>query len=111
MIDKISEMSLLLDFYSNLLTEKQKQVMGYYFEEDMSLGEISEELHTSRQAVYDLIKRSEKILRKYEGELGLIKRFMDQKEKLIEIKKILINYHSNDDLNRAINLVNEIIEL
>jgi predicted DNA-binding protein YlxM (UPF0122 family) len=111
MIDKISEMSLHLDFYGSLLTEKQKQVMGYYFEEDMSLGEISEELHTSRQAVYDLIKRSEKILRKYEAELGLINRFVAQKEKLIEIKKILINYHSHDDLNRAINLVNEIIEM
>ncbi len=111
MIDKISEMSLHLDFYGALLTEKQKQVMSYYFEEDMSLGEISEELHTSRQAAFDIIKRSEKILRKYEMELGLINRFLLQKEKLMDIKKILINYNPKDDLNRAIALVDEIIEM
>lgn len=111
MIDKISEMSLHLDFYGGLLTEKQRQVMSYYFEEDMSLGEISEELHTSRQAVYDLIKRSEKILKKYEIELGLINRFLLQKEKLMNIKKILINHHLDDDLNNVINLIDEIIEM
>lgn len=111
MIDKISEMSLHLDFYGNLLTEKQKQIMSYYFEEDMSLGEISEELHTSRQAVYDIIKRSERILKKYEMELGLISRFMIQKEKLMEIKNILINHPLEDELNLAVNLIDEIIEM
>lgn len=111
MIDSISEMSLHLDFYGSLLTEKQKQVMSYYFEEDMSLGEISEELHTSRQAAHDLIKRSEKILRKYEMELGLINRFLLQKEKLMDVKKILINYRPNDDMDRVINLIDEIIEM
>lgn len=111
MIDKISEMSLHLDFYGGLLTEKQRQVMSYYFEEDMSLGEISEELHTSRQAAYDIIKRSEKILRKYEMELGLINRFLLQREKLMEIKKMLIEYNNENGLNRTIDLIDEILEM
>jgi len=111
MMDKISEMSLHLDFYGGLLTEKQKQVMTFYFEEDMSLGEISEELNTSRQAVYDLIKRSEKILKKYEMELGLINRFLIQKEKLMNIKKILINHHPGEELKNAIDLIDDIIEM
>lgn len=111
MIDKISEMSLHLDFYGALLTEKQKQVMSYYFEEDMSLGEISEELNTSRQAVYDLIKRSEKILKKYEMELGLINRFLIQREKLMNIKKILVSRQQDDELKSAIALIDDIIEM
>lgn len=111
MIDKISEMSLHLDFYGGLLTEKQKQVMSYYFEEDMSLGEISEELNTSRQAVYDLIKRSEKILKKYEMELGLINRFLIQKDKLMNIKRILVSRHQDDELKNAIALIDDIIEM
>lgn len=111
MIDKIGEMSMLLDFYGSLLTEKQSLVMSYYFEEDMSLGEISEELQISRQAVYDIIKRSKKILKKYELQLGLINRFLLQKEKLMDIKEILINHNLDDDLKKAINLIQEIIEM
>lgn len=111
MIDEISEMSMLLDFYGGLLTDKQNQVVSYYFEEDMSLGEISEELQISRQAVYDIIKRSEKILKNYELKLGLINRFLLQKEKLMDIKKILIDYHPDDDFKRAIDLIDEIIEM
>lgn len=111
MIDKISEMSMYLDFYGGLLTEKQNQVMAYYFEEDMSLGEISEELQISRQAVYDIVKRSEKILKKYEMELGLVNRFLLQKEKLMDIKKVLLNHPTGSDLDRAINLIDEIMEI
>lgn len=111
MIDKIGEMSMLLDFYGSLLTEKQNLVMSYYFEEDMSLGEISEELQISRQAVYDIIKRSKKILKKYELQLGLINRFLLQKKKLMDVKEILINHDVDDDLKKAINLIEEIIEM
>lgn len=111
MIDKISEMSLYLDFYSGLLTEKQKQIMTYYFEEDMSLSEIAEELETSRQAVHDLIKRSEKILKNYEEELGLVDRFLLQKEKLSEVKKLLLNHEPNDEISKAIDIIDEIIEM
>lgn len=110
-MDKISEISMLLDFYGGLLTEKQRRIMTYHFEEDMSLGEISEELHISRQAVYDIIKRSEKVLRKYEMELGLINRFLLQKQKLMDIKKLLIEHHSDEELTRAVGLIDEIIEM
>ena len=65
-------MILLLDFYGAMLTEKQYQCMDLHFNEDLSLSEIAEQLTISRQAVYDLIKRSQDILKNYEDKLGFI---------------------------------------
>ncbi len=111
MIDKLSEIALLLDFYGNLLTDKQRMVMSYYYDEDMSLGEISEELEISRQAVYDLIKRSEKMLREYEAKLGLVKRFLEQKEKLLLIKQHLLSKNTNENISDVVDLIDEIINM
>lgn len=65
-------MILLYDFYGKLLTPKQREVMRLYYEEDLSLGEIAEELKISRQAVHDILRRSEQALEKYEKKLGLL---------------------------------------
>lgn len=70
-IKKILEINELLDIYGDLLTVKQRQVMNLYYEEDLSLGEISEELNVSRQAVYDTVKKSEQLLYSYEKSLGV----------------------------------------
>ncbi len=65
-IEKTNRMNALFEFYSTLLTEKQMNYMELYYADDFSLGEIAEEYHVSRQAVYDNIKRTEKILEDYE---------------------------------------------
>jgi uncharacterized protein len=111
MVDKISEIILLLDFYGSLLTEKQRLIMSYHFEEDMSLSEISEQLNISRQAVHDIIKRSEKILKDYESELKLVGRFMLQKQKLMQIKSLLVNNNKNIEIENAIELIDELIDM
>lgn len=72
LLHKAGRMVLLYDFYGKLLTPKQQEVMQLYYEQDLSLSEIAEELKITRQAVYDILKRSEQSLEKYEKKLGLL---------------------------------------
>lgn len=82
MIDKTVHLGLLLDFYGPLLTEKQRKYFALYHQEDMSLGEIAEEYGVTRQAVYDILQRSQKTLLDLEDKLGLERRYALQREEL-----------------------------
>lgn len=87
MFDKMVEIGLLYDFYGNLLSKNQNTVIELYYIYDLSLSEIGEQLNISRQGVYDILKRSELKLYKYEETLGLIKRFRTWNKKIEEILK------------------------
>ena len=76
-------MNYLFDFYQALLTPKQRNYLELYYLEDYSLGEISELLDVSRQAVYDNIKRTETMLESYEEKLYMYDKFQ-QRMSLIE---------------------------
>lgn len=90
--------SILLDYYKELLTEKQKDIMELYFNQDLSLAEISELTNTSRQAIYDIIKRCNKLLIDYEDKLKLMKKNDNIKsEKEFIIKKINRLQEENND--------------
>lgn len=67
--------TFLLDFYGDMLTEKQREVVECYYNEDLSLAEIAEEKGITRQGVRDGIKRAEQQLLEMEERLGLAKRF------------------------------------
>lgn len=82
------EMAMLLDFYGELLTEKQREAMELYYNEDLSLAEIAEPLNISRQGVRDSIKRGEKQLEELEGTLGLAKRFREIKQEVVDIREM-----------------------
>ena len=70
-IEKTNRMNALFEFYATLLTEKQMNYVELYYADDYSLAEIAEEYHISRQAVYDNIKRTEKVLETYETKLHM----------------------------------------
>ncbi len=86
-MSKNFEMAVLLDFYGDLLTEKQAQALELYYNEDLSLAEIAAPLNISRQGVRDSIKRGEKQLLEYEAALGLVKRFRDVKNEISDIRE------------------------
>lgn len=84
-MDKIYYITLLLDFYGELLTEKQRAVMASYYFDDYSLNEIAEEHLITRQAVQDMIKRTEKLLNQYEEKLMLVDKYLKRKKKVENI--------------------------
>ena len=61
----------LIPFYENLLTERQREIIKFYYYEDLSLAEIAENLDISRNAVYDTIRKTAQILDRYEEQLHL----------------------------------------
>ena len=65
------EANELFDTYGGLLTQRQQEILALNIQEDLSYGEISEELGISRAAVLDAVKKAEKLLEKYEGTVGL----------------------------------------
>ena len=67
--------SILLDFYGDILTDTQRETMDAYYNQDMSLAEIADDRAISRQGVRDSIKRAEQLLMDMEERLGLAKRF------------------------------------
>ena len=87
-MEKLAAMALLVDFYGPLLTDKQRNVWELHYQEDLSLAEIAELEHISRQAIHDLLKRTEKILEGYEHKLGLVRRFWQEREKLAEVRDL-----------------------
>ncbi|MGI6697950.1 MAG: YlxM family DNA-binding protein [Clostridia bacterium] len=85
MNEEFVEMALLYDFYGGILTPRQQEIMDLYYMKDYSLGEIGELLSTSRQAVFDNLKRAKTQLRGMEDRLGLVKRFRTDSEKKTKI--------------------------
>ena len=69
------EISLLLDFYGDMLTEKQRDMVDYYYNDDLSLSEIAENEGITRQGVRDSIKRAEAQMLEMEERFGLARRF------------------------------------
>jgi len=83
------ELSILYDFYGELLTENNKEVFVDYIFNDLSLSEIAEDKGITRQGVHDIIKRSSKKLREYEESLHLVKKFKTIEDKVNRIKSII----------------------
>lgn len=107
---------LYFDFYGDLLTKHQQDILNLYYNEDFSIAEISENLKMSRQAIYDILKRSNRSLKEYEKKLKLVQNEIDRcrKTELIikNISSVLddkrLSANSKNLLISSIDLLNRL---
>lgn len=112
MLEKISRVVLLNDFYGPLLTEKQQEILSLHFENDLSLTEIADQMQTSRQAVFDMVKRAEAQLEDFEKKLGMAEKYLLTRRRLGEVVVLLEKPDPRpEDAVEAIKMVHEIMDL
>ena len=88
MKEKNLEITILLDYYGGVLTEKQREVIELYYEDDLSLSEIAEHSGITRQGVRDAIKRGENTMLELEENLGFVKKMEEYRERLERISTL-----------------------
>ncbi len=117
-MSKNLEMSYLLDFYGNVLTEKQRDMMQQYYNMDLSLSEIADNFGITRQGVRDSIKRGENVLTELETQVGFAEKYriiMDGMNKIKSCAQIIAfnnssSYTTNDDIKKSANEIMKIID-
>ncbi|MBR2143761.1 YlxM family DNA-binding protein [Anaerovibrio sp.] len=97
MLEQRLYLAELFDIYGPLLTDKQQKCLSMHLFEDFSMSEIGEDLAVSRQAVYDILHRSEQIMTAYEEKLGLAKRLREQKRELSRLYDEISGLSSPDE--------------
>ena len=89
-------MTILLDYYGDMLTEKQKEMMSLYYEQDMSLAEIAEEKGVTRQAVLGTLHKTVDLLKGYEKSLGLARKTHDLNKDIKELEYLIVAARISD---------------
>ncbi len=100
------EMAVLIDFYGEMLTVKQRDFLEYYYNDDLSLSEIAENEGITRQGVRDAIKRAETQLQDMENRLGMAKRFEEMRKgltEIIECSNMIAEHNLRHSLSKEIN--------
>lgn len=100
------DIAILIDFYGEMLTAKQRDFLEYYYNDDLSLSEIAENEGITRQGVRDAIKRAETQLQETESRLGIARRFEDMRrsvEEIIECSNQISEYNLRHSLSKEIN--------
>ena len=113
-------LSFLLDFYGDVLTDKQREVMEQYYNDDLSLAEIAENFGITRQGVRDSIKRGECILLDLEDKVGFAAKYRMIQDKMDEIEqqvhhiegRMITGYHRDeqivDSARQILKITNEV---
>ncbi len=97
------EMTLLYDYYGDLLTDRQRMCFDLRHNQDMSLAEIAEELQVSRQGVHDNLSRAEALLRNMEEKTGLVRRDLQCRRAMEQIRSAAMQLQAmNDQQVRAL---------
>ena len=93
------EMTLLFDYYGDLLTERQKLCFDMRYNQDLSLGEIAQELNVSRQGVYDNLNRAEALLKNMEEKTGCVSRDLACRKAARRVCELAASLGSHSDDN------------
>ena len=101
-------LALLLDFYGGLLTEKKAFALDGYYNQDLSLAELAEDMGISRQGVRAFLSQGEKHLREFETKLGLAARFGEVSRGLAEMKEVI---SSGGDTVRLVDIIDRISDI
>lgn len=105
-MSKNLDITLLLDFYGDMLTDKQRSFISFYYNDDLSLSEIAADEGITRQGVRDAIKRAETQLISMEERLGLVSRFENMKiglSEIIEYAEEIAIYNRKNSLSMEVN--------
>ena len=87
-VAKNLEISFLLDFYGDVLTERQREVMEQYYNDDLSLAEIADNFGITRQGVRDSIKRGEGIILDLEQKVGFASRYRAVQQGVAQLESL-----------------------
>ena len=91
------EMTLLFDYYGDLLTERQRMCIDLRHNQDLSLAEIAQELKVSRQGVHDNLTRAEALLRNMEEKTECVRRDLSSRKAISKILEIAKELEINED--------------
>ena len=108
--EKNYEIGLLLDLYGALLTERQRDLLDYYYNDDLSLSEVSEECGISRQGVRDALIKAEALLTQYEKALGLLEKQKIRRRRFEELLREIDALSESEEKERIKALVKELQE-
>ena len=115
MFEKNLNISLLLDFYGDILSERQKDMLDFYYNDDLSLAEIADNYEISRQGVRSVLKKGENILINMEEKLHLAERFSSMQKKsskiASELEDLTHNIENKEISDKIIALISKIKEL
>lgn len=103
------EISYLLDFYGDVLTQKQREVLEQYYNDDLSLAEIADNFGITRQGVRDSIKRGESTILELEQKIGFAARYRQMRKQMARLEDLARdikfcnsgNYGQNEEIDRA----------
>ena len=109
MFEKNLRIGYLLDFYGDVLPDRKREVLDYYYNDDLSLAEIAEEIGISRQGVRDIIKKAEDQLLFYEEKLGLAARFTAAQKSAEELVSLTSGLDLGKDIKEKIVSLLEVI--
>lgn len=110
-MDKGIKIPILLDLYGNLLSETQRYYLDSYYNNDLSLSEISDNVGKSRQGICESIKRAELILTDSEEKLGFLKKTEVLRKDLGYIEKLMRRLESNLKIDRSAYLEKDFQEI